>query len=481
MFDRQAIVKLRIFLELYTFAPYFLNTYIKMITELEDTIVALATPPGVGAISVIRISGRESFKVVSKIFSKKDEILNAKTHTIHYGNIVKNNEIIDDVIVLLYREPHSYTGEDSIEINTHGSPIIVQKIISLLIDFPDIRLAEPGEFTKRAFLNNRMDLTQAEAVADLINSRTEVSIKGARNQLNGVLSSKINDLRQDLMNILSFIELELDFSEENIEFVKKSDLLLKFEKLINEIQSLLNTYNYGRVVRNGLNVAIVGETNVGKSSIMNYLLKESRSIVSNIPGTTRDIIREEISIEGLLFKLFDTAGIRKSNDEVEVEGVNRSISAIQNADIILFIGDVESGFSEFIEEQIDKLNSTALVRKVLNKVDLNNSIKLFSDFRKSALTGEGMADFIKEIRNSAQNQNAYTEKDVVVSDIRHFNCLSKACENLKSANLALQNNNSGEYLASDLRAAELYLSEIIGEITPEEVLNNIFSKFCVGK
>jgi tRNA modification GTPase len=452
-----------------------------MNSSFEDTIVALATPPGIGAISVIRISGRESINVVSKIFSKKNEILKAKSHTIHYGNIVKNDEVIDNVLVLLFREPHSYTGEDSIEINTHGSPIIIQKIISFLIEFPEIRLAEPGEFTKRAFLNNKIDLIQAEAVVDLINSRTEVSLKGARNQLNGLLSSKIADLKQNLLNILSFIELELDFSEENIEFVERNKLQKKLEELIFEIQSLLSTYNYGRIVRNGLNIAIVGETNVGKSSIMNYLLKESRSIVSSIPGTTRDIIREEISIGGLLFKLFDTAGIRESNDEVEAEGINRSILAIQNADIILFIGDVESGFSEFIENQIEKLNSTAQVRKVLNKIDLDNPIKFSSDYRISAMTGEGMFDFIEEIRNLAQNQNAYTEKDVIVSDIRHFNCLSKACENLKNANLTLQSNKSGEYLAADMRAAEMFLSEITGEVTPEDVLNNIFSKFCIGK
>ena len=447
----------------------------------EDTIVALATPPGIGAISVIRISGRESFNVVSKIFSKKDEILNARSHTIHYGYIVKNDVVIDDVLVSIFREPHSYTGENSIEINTHGSPIIVQKIISLLIEFPEIRLAEPGEFTKRAFLNNKMDLAQAEAVADLINSRTEVSLKGARNQLNGRLSSKITDLRQNLLNILSFIELELDFSEENIEFVERHKLQMKLEELINEIQTLLSTYDYGRIVRNGLNVAIVGETNVGKSSIMNYLLKESRSIVSNIPGTTRDIISEEISIEGLLFKLFDTAGIRESSDELEAEGINRSISTIENADIILFIGDIESDFSEEIEKQIENLNPKSPVKKVLNKIDLNDSISISSDYRVSALTGEGMHDFIEGLRNLAQSQNAYTEKDVIVSDIRHFNCLSRASENLNKAYLTLQANASSEYLAADLRAVEMSLSEIIGNITPEAVLNNIFSKFCIGK
>ena len=447
----------------------------------EDTIDALATPPGIGAISIIRISGPKSIDVVDSVFKGKSKISNVETHTIHYGYIYENQDLIDDVLISVFKAPNSYTGEDGVEISTHGSPLITQKIISLLLKSTNVRSAEPGEFTKRAFLNNRIDLAQAEAVADVINSRTLTSLRGARNQLDGLLSSKVDEIRNNLLSISSYIELELDFAEEEVEFIQNNELKERINSIINEIDDLLNSYSFGRIIKDGLNVVIVGEPNVGKSLLLNYLLKESRAIVSDIPGTTRDIIREEISIDGLLFKLHDTAGIRTSTEEIESEGVKRSRKAVENADLILFIGDVELGFSAVVEKELHQLNPKAKKIRVLNKIDLKSINKFSEDFSVSAKTGEGMTNFIKKLREEALGESAYSEKDAIVTNLRHYNCLKRTNENLIKAMKAANENISGEFLASDLRAAESSLAEIIGEIRPEDVLDNIFSKFCIGK
>ncbi len=447
----------------------------------EDTIIALATPPGVGAISVIRLSGPLSFAAVDDIFSGGIKIEQAKSHTIHYGKVIADNEIIDDVLVSVFKSPNSYTGEDSVEISTHGSPLIVQKIISLLLKSKDVRDAESGEFTKRAFLNNRIDLTQAEAVADVINSRTMISLRGARNQLDGFLSSRVDDLRGKLVNISSFVELELDFAEEEIELIQKNDLINRIKDILVEIDTLISSYNFGKIIREGVNVVIVGEPNVGKSSILNYLLKESRAIVSDIPGTTRDTIREEISIDGLLFKVHDTAGFRVAGDEIELEGVERSRSAVKNADLILFLGDVEMGLSPKVEIELKELNPSAAILKILNKTDLGIKDKLSVDFEISVKTGEGMENFIYGLKEKVLGESAYTEKDAIVSNLRHYQCLKRAKENLVKAVKTIEENFSGEFIASDLRASETALAEIIGVVTPDDILNNIFSKFCIGK
>lgn len=447
----------------------------------EDTIIALATPPGIGAISVIRLSGPESIKVVDKVFSGRQSIAKSKTHTIHYGNIIENNEVIDDVLISVFRAPNSYTGEDIIEISTHGSPFIVQKIISLIINNSEVRLAEPGEFTKRAFLNGKMDLTQAEAVADLINSRTVISLRGFRNQFDGLLSSKVIFLRNKLIDISSFIELELDFAEEHIEFVKRTQLIWKIDEILREIEVLLNSYSFGKIMRDGINVAIVGEPNVGKSSLLNYLLKESRAIVSDIPGTTRDTIREEISIDGFLFRLYDTAGLRTSEDIIENEGIKLSHEAVRNADIVLFIGDVNVGFSSLIENDLANLNSSVKIVKVLNKMDLGKKSSFPEDFKISVVNGSGIMELLNGLKKLAWQNSSYTEKSAIVTNIRHYNCLNQTKENLIKAKNTINSNLSGEFLASDLRAAEKALAEIIGEVTPEEILNNIFSNFCIGK
>lgn len=448
----------------------------------EDTIVALATPAGVGAISVIRVSGPQSFWAVDNIFNGKTKIDDAASHTLHYGDIKnQDDEHIDDVLVSVFRAPNSYTGEDSVEISTHGNPLITQRIIDLLISTSNIRLAEPGEFTKRAFLNNRLDLAEAEAVADVINSRTEASLRGARNQLDGMLSQKVKELRAQLLNSSSFVELELDFAEEDIEFVNQNELLKRIDSIIIEIDTLLESYDFGRVIRDGVNVAIVGRPNVGKSSLLNYILKESRAIVSEIPGTTRDVIREEVSIEGILFRLFDTAGIRISEDTIEKEGILRSQETVRTADVVIFLEDVEQ--SESRDLYLDLLNFTSpnKIIKVLNKIDLFKESPKPTDVKISAKTGEGIENLFIKLKEIAIGSESYTEKTAIVTNLRHHNCLKKSRENLINARESILKKMSGEFISVDLRNAEMNLAEIIGEMTSEDILNNIFMKFCIGK
>ena len=448
----------------------------------EDTIVALATPAGVGAISVIRISGSLSFSAVDSIFIGKTKIVNAESHTLLYGDIInQDGEHVDDVLVSVFRGPNSYSGEDSAEISTHGNPLIAQKVIELLVSNSDVRLAEPGEFTKRAFLNNRIDLTKAEAVADIINSRTEASFRGARNQLDGMLSKKVIELRTQLINSSSFVELELDFAEEDIQFVNQDELLKRIDSIIIEIDTLLESYEFGRVIRDGVNVAIVGRPNVGKSSLLNYILKESRAIVSEIPGTTRDVIREEVFIDGILFRLFDTAGLRTSEDSIEKEGVIRSHETIRNADVVLFLEDVIQGESKELFVNLIQHSSPDKVIKAVNKIDLVKNSELVGDLRISVKTGEGMEILFKKLKEKAIGSGTYTEKTAIVTNLRHHNCLKKTRENLINARESILNKMSGEFISIDLRNAAMNLSEIIGEITSDEILNNIFMKFCIGK
>ena len=446
----------------------------------EDTIAALATPLGFGAISIIRISGENAIAAVDIIFNGKAKLEQAKSHTVHYGNIVDSDEMIDDVLVSIFRAPNSYTGEDSVEISTHGNPLIANKILDLLTR-NKIRLAEPGEFTKRAFLNNRMDLSQAEAVADVISSHTEASLRGARNQLNGLLSRKVDEFRTLLLNISSFVELELDFAEEDIKFIEKGELIKRIDHIQSEIDSLLQTYSFGKTMRDGVNVALVGIPNVGKSSLLNYILKESRAIVSEIPGTTRDIIREEVSIEGILFKLFDTAGIRFSEDIIELEGIYRSRDAVKNADLVLFINDVEQEFDQTLYQEILTLNEKKNILTVLNKIDKGYQGGRSYDISLSALTGEGIMSLLNIMKEHTLGNSSYSEKTAIISSLRHFQCLSRSKENLLRAKDSAMNNMSGEFVSVDLRNAINSLGEIIGDVTSEDILNNIFTKFCIGK
>jgi tRNA modification GTPase len=450
-------------------------------TYLEDTIAAVATPPGIGAISVIRISGSKAISIIDSVFVGKEELIGVRSHSINYGKIIDDNgNLVDDVLVSVFRNPHSYTGEDSVEISTHGNPLISQKIIELLIK-KGIRTAEPGEFTKRAFLNNKIDLAQAESVVDIINSRTEVSLHGARNQLDGVLSKKVGELRELLINASSFVELELDFAEEDVEFIDKKELLQRINKIKSEIDKLLGTYSFGRVIRDGVNVAIVGIPNVGKSSLLNYILKESRAIVSHVPGTTRDIIREDVSIDGILYKLFDTAGIRISEDEIEKEGVLRSREAVRNADVVLFINDTEQKFSFDLLQEIETLTSTDKIISVINKIDVPHETLEHADVYISALTGEGIDKLFSQLNQKSVGSSSYSEKSAVVSNVRHYQCLREAKDSLLNAENSINSGLTGEYISVDLRNAEHNLGEIIGEVTSDDILNNIFMKFCIGK
>ena len=446
----------------------------------EDTIAALATPLGFGAISIIRVSGEIAIAAVDTIFTGKVKLEKAKSHTVHYGNIFDSDEIVDNVLVSIFRAPNSYTGEDSVEISTHGNPLIANKILELLTR-NNIRLAEPGEFTKRAFLNNRMDLSQAEAVADVISSHTEASLRGARNQLNGLLSRKVDEFRTLLLNISSFVELELDFAEEDVKFIEKNELIKRIDNIQSEIDSLLRTYSFGKTMRDGVNVALVGIPNVGKSSLLNYILKESRAIVSEIPGTTRDIIREEVSIDGILFKLYDTAGIRFSEDLIELEGIYRSRDAVKNADMVLFINDVEQEFDQTLYQEILTLNERKNILTVLNKIDKGYKGATSYDISLSALTGEGILELLNRMKDHALGNSSFSEKTAIVSNLRHYQCLSRAKENLKKARDSAMNNMSGEFVSADFRNTINCLGEIIGEVTSEDILNNIFTKFCIGK
>lgn len=447
----------------------------------EETIAAIATPPGIGAISIIRVSGPETFRIADIIFHGKRKISESNSHTLHYGKLINGIEsTVDDVLISVFRAPNSYTGEDSIEINIHGNPYIAKLVLEALVR-NGATLAEPGEFTKRAFINGRLDLSQAEAVADIIRSNTEVALRGARNQLDGLLSQKVSEMRSSLINLSSSVELELDFSEEDIQFVGKNQLSDGIDRTINQIDLLLHTYSFGRIIRDGINIAIVGQPNVGKSSILNYILKESRAIVSHIPGTTRDVIREEVSVEGILIKLYDTAGIRSSDDEIEKEGVRRSREAVKNADIIMFVGDVEQGFSNQLLEEIVNLNKSGIMFRVLNKIDLDVNSELHSDVNISAKTGHGVDKLLKKVSNIAIGNSSFSEKTAIVSNLRHYNCLKLAKNNLMSAKESIAQKMSGEFVSVDLRNAEQSLAEIIGDVTSDDILNNIFSKFCIGK
>jgi len=448
--------------------------------QTDDTIAAVATPVGTGAISIIRVSGPNAINSVENIFSGRSKLSKSKTHTIHYGKIIDKKNIIDDVLVFIFRAPNSYTGEDSIEISTHGSSFISQRILKLLIE-NDVRPAEPGEFTKRAFLNGRIDLAQAEAVTDVINSRTEVSLKGARNQLDGLLSQKVNLLREMLINSSSLVELELDFAEEDLEFIQFDELKKRIENILNEIDLLINSYNFGKVIRDGINVALVGLPNVGKSSLLNYILKEARAIVSKIPGTTRDVIREEVSIDGILFRLFDTAGIRISENEIEKEGVLRSREVVKNSDLILFINDVEQEYPKDLYSELKNLNKEENIVSVINKIDLKSKTQQKSDVKVSALTGEGITELFDLMKSKVFGNSKYSEQNAMVTNERHYNCLLKTKESLNNALTSVSNKMSGEFISVDLRNALNNLGEIIGEVTSDDILNNIFTKFCIGK
>ncbi len=446
----------------------------------EDIITALATPNGEGAIAVIRVSGKECFNQIDKIFKGKIPLSEAKKNTIHYGKIIYKNEIIDDVLVSIFHSPNSYTGEDSVEISTHGNPLIVQKIIEILLK-QNIRLAEPGEFTKRAFLNGKFDLTQAEAVADIIQSRNDSALKGARNQLNGLLSAQINNIKNSLIEIISLLELELDFAEEDLLFISRNEIITKIEKIIRTFEVLISSYKFGRILRDGVNVAIVGKPNVGKSSLLNYFVKENRAIVSEIPGTTRDVIIEEVNIEGVLFKFYDTAGFRESEDEIEILGVQKSEKTILQADFVLLIHDVEQELDLNFYNKIISLIEENRVLLVQNKIDKTIKKLKENEIGISAKTGEGIEKLFKVLLERIGQTKIYTENSLIINNIRHLEILTKAKNYLTNAVKSIEENQSQEFISIEIRYTLEMLDEIIGVVTTDEILNNIFNKFCIGK
>lgn len=461
--------------------------------ETKDTICALATSPGTAAIAVIRVSGPEAFAIADKIFkpAKKDrKISTAESHTIHFGIIAMGNEMIDEVLVSVFRSPHSYTGEDAIEISCHGSPYIQQKILELLLK-NDARMAKPGEFTLRAFLNGKFDLSQAEAVADLVASNSKTAHDLAINQMRGGFSSKINNLRKELIGFASLIELELDFSEEDLEFADRARLFDLLAKMKAEISGLVQSFSVGNVLKSGIPVAIIGKPNVGKSTLLNTILQEEKAIVSEIPGTTRDAIEDTIIIDGIAFRFIDTAGLRNTDDRVESIGVERTHEKIRKARIVLFVFDVSTTTIDQIREVIDEHrhlidDPAKQVILVGNKIDQLVEIpKGFKDLVEmetvfvSAKRKENI-NLISDSLLKSVNRDLITD-NTIVSNARHYEALTRSLEAVEQVEMALRQNIPTDLIASDIRQALYHLGTITGEVTNEDILDNIFRNFCIGK
>lgn len=451
-----------------------------------DTIAAVSTPPGRGGIAVIRLSGNDAASIASRIF-KTNHPCKWEKNRLYHGWIVDGDEPVDEVVLLCYRPPHSYTGEQVVEICCHGSPFISERIITLLVE-SGAKPAEPGEFTQRAFLNGKIDLAQAEAVADLINAKTEVSRRVAIYQLEGRLSDQINAIRDGLIESCGLLELELDFGEEDVAFVSSEALAGKLDEAEAILQELLESYHRGRVCREGFRVAIMGPPNAGKSSLLNCLVQKERAIVTEIPGTTRDTIEEMIDIDGVLFLLTDTAGIRDSSDPIEREGVRRSRAAMERADLILWVVDGSTQESEekdlFFEETVAGKRHLFLT----NKNDLiqpndksENQIQTDKRINVSAKTGFGMDRLIAALRAEALSEEMPHEGETLITRARHVAALRGAIVHIEKARESLQEKQSQEFVALDLRAAMDALGEITGKVTADDILNKIFSDFCIGK
>ena len=446
------------------------------------TICALATAPG-GALGIIRISGPQTLEILSRIFSK--DLSNEQPNTIHYGHIKDGAEVIDEVLVSIFRAPHSYTGEDSAEISCHGSRYILNKVLELLMHY-GCRMANPGEYTQLAYLNGKLDLSQAEAVADLIASTNQASHQLAISQLRGGISTELSRLRDQLLKLTSLLELELDFSDhEDLEFADRTELLQLTNTIADRITTLAHSFETGQALKQGIPVAIVGKTNVGKSTLLNRLLREDRAIVSNIHGTTRDTIEDTIDLHGVTFRFIDTAGIRQTTDEIEQIGIERTFAAIEKARIVLWLIDQMPTEAE-IADMAERSKGRTLV-VVCNKSDLEShqnlqiSIPDSQFVRISAKTGIGIPQ-LEEVIYQAANIPALNESDIIVTNARHYDALVRAHESLQRVLDGMENQLSGDLLAEDLRLALDQLAEITGtQITPNEVLGNIFKNFCVGK
>ena len=448
---------------------------------MNETICALATAPG-GALGIIRVSGPQSLEILSRIFTKN--LSEAQPNTIHYGHIKDEVEIIDEVMVSIFRAPHSYTGEDSAEISCHGSRYILNKVLELLVQ-QGCRMAEPGEYTMRAYLNGKLDLSQAEAVADLIASSNQATHHLAMSQLRGHFSSELAQLRAQLLKLTSLLELELDFSDhEDLEFADRTELDELAKNINKHISKLIHSFETGQALKQGIPVAIIGKTNVGKSTLLNRLLKDDRAIVSNVHGTTRDTIEDTIDIKGVTFRFIDTAGIRQTTDEVEIIGIGRTYSAMEKARIILWIIDEKPTNEEINEITHHTGNKKVII--VRNKSDLSESNALtIADFpiiSISAKFGTNI-DALETVIYEAADIPTLADSDIIVTNARHYDALTRAQESLSRVISSLQAQVPGDLVAEDLRQVLSELSEITGEgqITPNEVLGNIFKNFCVGK
>lgn len=470
--------------------------------DYSDTICAIATAAGSGAIAVIRISGEGTFKIVDSIFSKN--LVGEQSHTAHYGFIKDGEKIVDEVITTIFKNPHSYTGEDSIEISCHGSVFIQQRIIELLVR-KGARLAKPGEFSMRAFLNGKMDLSQTEAVNDLINTMSDASHEQALKQLRGGFTQELAVLREELLNFASLIELELDFSEEDVEFADRD----KFQELVYEIDlkltRLVESFKYGNVIKNGVTTVLAGRPNAGKSTLLNALLNEDRAIVSDIAGTTRDVIEEGLNIQGVYYRLIDTAGIREAGDQIEEVGIKKTYEKVQSSAILVYVYSVLETLPPEIKKDIDNLKRADLkIVLVGNKMDqLNNTHdNLHQNFMKrydkegwneiyQEFRDEGMIDIYLSAKNNEVEELKMKLYDLVaisgdtdvtiVTNLRHYEALEKALAAIQNVNAGIENGITGDFLAIDIRHALHYLGEITGEVTTDDLLGNIFSKFCIGK
>lgn len=448
-----------------------------------DTICALSTANGVGAIAVIRVSGKEALSITSSIFSK--DLTNLPSHTAHFG-LIKDEEgkVVDEVLINVFHKGKSFTGEDTTEIACHGSNYIKQEIIRLLLK-KGCRMAGPGEFTMRAYFNGRMDLSQAEAIADLIASDSQKSHEIAMNQMRGGYSDHIQHLRQRLMDFASLIELELDFGEEDVEFADRNELMELIEELKTRLKKLVDSFAYGNAIKMGVNTVIAGRPNAGKSTLLNALLNEERAIVSHIPGTTRDTIEERLTIDGILFNFIDTAGIREATDEIEKIGVERAIFEVKRSNILLYVFDAKELTKEDVQSDIEKLERNGLsVILLANKTeDLEQD---FSDYSStypiipiSAKNQIGLEELKAEL--SVCVESIATESDTIVVNARHYEAFSNALNDMYKVEEGLNLSIPGDLLAMDIRSAIRHLSSITGEITPDDLLGNIFANFCIGK
>lgn len=455
-----------------------------------STIAAISTAPGVGGIGIIRLSGEETFNIIEKIFVPKNKSKEIKGYTFKYGNIInpKTNEILDEVLVSYFIKPRSYTMENMCEINSHGGNIVMQNILEVCLE-NGAELAEPGEFTKRAFLNGRIDLSQAESIIDIINSKTKKESKASLKQLEGFLSKKIKSIRKKIMDVMVDIEANIDYPEYDIEEVTEKKVENMLKSIEKELMSLKNTFDNGKIIKDGINVAIVGKPNAGKSSLLNALLKEERAIVSKYKGTTRDSIEELMNIEGIPIKIIDTAGIREASDEVEKIGIERAKEIADNADLLIAIFDISANIDEEDIEIIDLIKDKKAII-VLNKIDLiQDNINVdsrISNLNKkiikiSALNKDGVEKISETIVEMFKINEINLDDGIIVTNTRHKNLINKAINSTENAQISLENKMPMDIVAIEIKNVLEDLGEITGEDVSENIINEIFAKFCLGK